>query len=1201
MKKLKKFLFIVFIFGTYTFSSYGQISQGGIPFTMQKNQFFSATENIPMIQMPEVDVNTLKSQDVIYDTYPDIPWRFGENIDVDIDVKTDGVVDLLPDGSRLFRIAIQSPGALSVNLLFDHFVIPDGATLFIYSKDGSDIHGAFTSYNNQQDLMFATTLIQGEEIILEYHEPVFALFSGILHISRVTHGYRGPFDFMKAFGGSGSCNVNVACPQSAGMEDQIRSVCMLVSGGNGFCTGALINNTAQDGKPYVLSADHCYSTPGSVVYWFNWQSATCSNPSSSPSYNSMSGATQRARNSASDFWLVELNQAIPSNYNVYYSGWNKTTDNNISGKVWGIHHPSGDIKKISWSLLGVSTTTYLDNAVPGNGSHWRITNWSDGTTTEGGSSGSPLFDPNGRIIGQLHGGYASCSSNTSDWYGKLGVSWTGGGTSATRLSNWLDPSGTGAMTLNGYDPNAVSNTLDAQLLNIIVPENTYCSISSVSPQVTIKNNGTQTLTSATVSYMLNGGSPVSISWTGSLTTGQTAVVTFPLISLAAGLSQTFVASVTNPNGGTDQQASNNSVSLIFNVVGGMQLPFTEGFEGTTFAPDCWVNMKTGGSGTGTWNRATAGTYPTCSPYSGSAMARYNSYNYAAGTTGILASRSFDLQGDDDVFSFWMYRDNGYLNNLDRINVYVNTAQNVTGATLLGTIHRSRTQTPVVTTNGWYKYEFQIPTGVIGTRYLILEGVSAYGNNMFVDELQLIRNENCAAPVSLSADNITSTSAELSWTQSGTVVSWDIEIGISGFSPSGTPTASGVTNPYNYSNLMPATDYSFYVRAFCGSGDYSSWSGPYDFATNCSVITAPFIEDFEIFPPQCWGISSATTQNWGITTAASGYGTGTNSAIAQFYSYQDATPFYLFSPEFDAAGLTNPALRFDFAYATYSTEVDQLNIYISSDGGGSFTLLQQMPGGTTGMLNTGGVTTSSFVPTSVQWNTFEIAVPSGTNMIAFEAISAYGNNLFIDNVEIYNEIPLNKTLQLNVFLEGLYLSSGLMYEATGSTGPQFGAGIADKITVELYDAIQPDLMKYQNINVELLTDGSCMVDDIPQSVGDNCYIVIKHRNSIETWSVMPVSFSGNGPFTYDFTISAGQAYGNNLKPVAGGLFAIWGGNANGDGIIDIDDMSLIENASQTPVLTGYFPQDINGDGIVDIDDMTVIENNSLPPSVTVKKP
>ena len=163
-----------------------------------------------------------------------------------------------------------------------------------------------------------------------------------------------------------------------------------------------------------MSANHCYENPANVVFWFNWESPTCSNPGSSPPADSMSGATQRSRRAASDFWLMEINNLPPASYNVYYSGidWS----NAQPSSTVGIHHPSGDIKKFSIDNDPPTTDNYSSGS---NGSHWRVVDWDDGTT-EGGSSGSPLYDQNQRIVGQLHGGGAACGNNASDWYGQSG-------------------------------------------------------------------------------------------------------------------------------------------------------------------------------------------------------------------------------------------------------------------------------------------------------------------------------------------------------------------------------------------------------------------------------------------------------------------------------------------------------------------------------------------------------------------------------------------------------------------------------------------------------------------------------------------------------------------------------------------------------------------------------------------------------------
>ncbi len=285
---------------------------------------------------------------------------------------------------------------------------------------------------------------------------------------RVTHAYRDVYAYAKSLGSSGSCNINVACPQSAGWENEIRSVCMLVVGGSGFCTGALVNNTSNDGTPYILTANHCSASNdfASWVFWFNWQSATCTNPTSSPTHNqtTTSGSVLKARNSGSDFCLVQMNATPPVSFNVYYAGWDNTGA--LSTSQVCIHHPSADIKKITFDN---QSPTAVDWGSP-LAACWQIGSW-DAGTTEPGSSGSPLFNNNHKIIGQLFGGSASCSSLTNDNFGRFAVSWNTGTTADTRLIDWLDKNNTGTSVLNGIDGSNVSvqNTLPPPTNGMIFP------------------------------------------------------------------------------------------------------------------------------------------------------------------------------------------------------------------------------------------------------------------------------------------------------------------------------------------------------------------------------------------------------------------------------------------------------------------------------------------------------------------------------------------------------------------------------------------------------------------------------------------------------------------------------------------------------------------------------------------------------------
>ncbi|NVO19529.1 MAG: choice-of-anchor D domain-containing protein [Bacteroidetes bacterium] len=185
---------------------------------------------------------------------------------------------------------------------------------------------------------------------------------------------------------------------------------------------------------------------------------------------------------------------------------------------------------------------------------------------------------------------------------------------------------------------------------------------------------------------------------------------------------------------------------------------------------------------------------------------------------------------------------------------------------------------------------------------------------------------------------------------------------------------------------------------------------------------------------------------------------------------------------------------------------------------------------------------------------------------------------------------SRTLSLKLLLESLFNStSGTMNQARGASGPEFGSGIADKVTIELHDNTSPYAIASAFNNVNLMTDGTLTLNSIPPSITGYLYVVVKHRNSIETWSMNPVALSGPGPFSYDFSTASTQAYGSNMKAV-GSDYVIFGGDANQDGIVDGSDMALIDNAS-TSVLIGYFPEDVNGDGVVDGSDMSLIDNNS----------
>lgn len=370
-----------------------------------------------------------------------------------------GQVQTLDDGRVLWRVAIESPGAHSLELAFDELRLPAGAELFITDAAGGVVRGPIRAAEVQPDGRYFAPFVPGQRAIVELVMFPKAVSATRVRIGSLSHAWRPIFAAAPA-AKSGSCNVDVACSLGNAWRDQIDSVGHYTyrRGTQSFvCTGQLIANARRDTAPLFLTANHCLTTEAEadtvVVYW-NYQSPTCRTPGSTASgtplpYNAthtQSGTQVLATYAPSDFTLLRLDANVPTAANPYWSGWD-ARGTTPSGGVITIHHPAGDEKRITDSAQPLALSSYLGN--PGSGTtHWRIPDWDNGTT-EGGSSGGGLWDQNRRLIGQLHGGSAACGNNLEDYYGRLSVSYNGGGTPSTRLRDWLDPTGSGISFLDG--------------------------------------------------------------------------------------------------------------------------------------------------------------------------------------------------------------------------------------------------------------------------------------------------------------------------------------------------------------------------------------------------------------------------------------------------------------------------------------------------------------------------------------------------------------------------------------------------------------------------------------------------------------------------------------------------------------------------------------------------------------------------------
>jgi PKD repeat protein len=462
-------LLFVLLLGTN--SLFAQIDQGGTPLSFQNETLRDNVDNV-FVNPPNMEEER-RLHDYLEKNGE--AYHVAVPMDVDFDMSSAGSWDILEDGTKVWRLRITSEGAEALSLYYSDFSLPEGSQLFLYNENKSQVAGAFTSDNNQDGGYFSTRIIQGETTTLEYIQPPHVTGTPVLDIYKLSWFYRGvealvgyyKQDRPPNYGGSGDCEVNVNCPEGNNWQDEKRGVAVIYTPSGGLCTGSLVNNTAEDGTQYFLTADHCGGDQNNQDQWqfyFNFESPDCADPGSAPAYDDVVGATKLARgpiNGGTDMLLLEINPDIPADYNVYYNGWDRTDVGATNGI--GIHHPAGDIKKISRSgELTVSTYTgSLSDA------HWHVV-WQSTATdwgvTEGGSSGSPIFDETTkRIVGTLTGGGASCANQSApDYYGRFDLHWeVNGATDSDQLAPWLDPTGSNAMSVDGYDPNATPTELVA--------------------------------------------------------------------------------------------------------------------------------------------------------------------------------------------------------------------------------------------------------------------------------------------------------------------------------------------------------------------------------------------------------------------------------------------------------------------------------------------------------------------------------------------------------------------------------------------------------------------------------------------------------------------------------------------------------------------------------------------------------------------
>lgn len=443
-----------------------QIQHPGFPMGAIESSAKTLRSAAPtVVEMPTIDIDSITAET---ESSNHKALRFAHPFDVELSPDNCGRWYNNDDGSRVWQVTIRSQDAASINIIFDRFKVPEGGKVFIYNTDMSHIIGAFTSANNKESGILPTLPVIGSEVVVEYQEPRHTDFEAQLLIAQVNHDYTGIFNLMKTgyFGDSEYCEKDVTCYVDAIYQKTRRSTIKLIINGSELMTGTLVNNTKQDGTPYVLTAAHGYESydysVDKTLFIFNYEVPLCFTDLEGNREQSIAGGTMRAyspkvNGEALDFALVEISVKPPTAYLPYYAGWNRSTSS--PAYSFCIHHPQGDVKKISFEdnallkkTLKANGITYLTNG------HWNVQRWEVGAT-EGGSSGSGIFNTQGQVIGSLSAGASNCANPQNDYFFRFDLAWEVAPENDRQLAHWLDTYNTDVQHLGAYEDPAAAKTM----------------------------------------------------------------------------------------------------------------------------------------------------------------------------------------------------------------------------------------------------------------------------------------------------------------------------------------------------------------------------------------------------------------------------------------------------------------------------------------------------------------------------------------------------------------------------------------------------------------------------------------------------------------------------------------------------------------------------------------------------------------------
>lgn len=214
-----------------------------------------------------------------------------------------------------------------------------------------------------------------------------------------------------------------------------------------------------------------------------------------------------------------------------------------------------------------------------------------------------------------------------------------------------------------------------------------------------------------------------------------------------------------------------------------------------------------------------------------------------------------------------------------------------------------------------------------------------------------------------------------------------------------------------------------------------------------------------FPPEFWTVEYSIFSFWS-RSAVSAFSSGNGSATFRFYDAEPGVTQSMITNPF-VVSVTGDSLKFNHAYATYQNEVDSLIIEVSANSGASYSTLTRLWGGASGNLATSPPTTNSFIPTSTQWATKKYALPAGTNLIRFKTVSAYGNNLYLDNICKVNGTTGIST-NLNSEIPNEYsLSQNYPNPFNPSTKIKYSVPVNGRVSIKVFDILGKEVLTLVN--------------------------------------------------------------------------------------------------------------------------------------------